>query len=381
MNASLLVALRHELHAHPDLAHDEHRTAQRIASFLGTLAPDEIATGIGGTGLVATFHGSEPGRSVLLRSELDALPIREVVEEPSLASYASRVDGVSHKCGHDGHMAIVAGVAMQLAEQRPQRGSVHLLFQPAEETGTGAAAMLADPGFDRFRPDAGVALHNMPGHPRHSVVIKPGSVTAAVRSVVIRFGGRTAHASEPEHGANPSLAVADLLSACAALEVRDPAAADFCSVTPVHVRVGAVAYGVAPGDGEVHLTMRMWRSADLDRLQGSIEDAARRLGERDGLTVAVEVVEHFAANENDPELTATVRRAAVEAGLEVIDAEIGMRAGEDFGLFGERFPTCMALLGAGEEHPPIHDPAYDFPDELIGTGVRLLHAVVRQICG
>ena len=376
-----LVRLRHELHAHPELAHEERVTAARIADLLRSLGPDDVVTGVGGTGVVATFRSSEPGPTLLLRSELDALPIHEVVDGPAVAAYASTVDGVSHKCGHDGHMAIVAGVAMRLADRRPDRGTVHLLFQPAEETGTGAAAMLSDPAFERFRPDAGVALHNMPGHPRHTVVVRPGSMTAAVRSVVIRYAGRTAHASEPEHGANPSLAVADLLRECAALEVCDPRSADFRSVTPVHVRVGAVAYGVAPGDGEVHLTMRTWRNDDLDRLHTAIDDSARRLGDRDGLAVEVEVVEEFAANENDAELTATVRRAAVDAGLDVIDADVGMRAGEDFGLFGRRFPCCMVLLGAGEDHPPIHDPAYDFPDELIATGVTLLTGVVRTVCG
>lgn len=375
-----LVRLRHELHAHPELAHDEHTTADRIVDFLRPLGPDDVVTGVGGTGIVATFSGAEPGPSLLIRSELDALPIRELVDHPAAAAYASTVDGVSHKCGHDGHMAIVAGVAMRLGERRPDRGAVHLLFQPAEETGTGAAAMLSDPLFDRFRPDAGVALHNMPGHPRHAIVVKPGSMTAAVRSIVIRFVGRAAHASEPEHGFNPSLAVADLVRSCAALEVLDPASDDFRTVTPVHVRVGAVAYGVAPGDGEVHLTMRTWRNDDLERLHRSIEESARELGARDGLVVEVDVVEEFFANENDPELTAIVRQAAITAGLDVIDADIGMRAGEDFGLFGRRFPCCMVLLGSGEDHPPIHDPAYDFPDELIPTGVTLLDGVVREIC-
>lgn len=371
---SSLIELRRFLHSRPELAHDEHRTAAKVVEFLTPLRPDRLITGVGGTGIVATFDSGAPGPALLFRSELDALPI----EELDVDGHASMHPGVSHKCGHDGHIAMVCGLAQRLADQRPERGTVHLLFQPAEETGTGAAAVLADPTFEAIRPDFAVAIHNMPGFPLRSLVIKPGSITAAVRSLVVRFSGRTAHASEPEKGENPALAIADFLHGCERLSLNDITSPDFRLITPIHVRLGSVAYGVSAGDGEVHLTTRTVANADLAALQQSIVHLANELGERDRLAVDVEIVEEFYANMNDPDVTDRVLRAAEARGYEVITPDVGLRTGEDFGLFSERFPCCMVLLGAGEEHEPIHNASYDFPDELIDTGVGLFEEIVRQ---
>ncbi len=336
--------------------------------------PTEIVTGIAGTGVVVTFDSGMEGPRMLFRCELDALPIVET----GVDGYASVDAGVSHKCGHDGHMAMIAGLGEAFAARPLKRGVVHLLFQPAEETGTGAAAVLNEPAFDRFTPDFAVAIHNMPGFPMHAMVVKSGSITAAVQSVVIRFTGRVAHASEPEKGENPSFAVADLLRDANALVVADQHDPHFRLVTPVHVSVGSVAYGVAAGDGEVHFTIRSASNEGLSNLQAEITAIAERLAIRDGLAVEIDIVEDFYANINDPEVTERVRRAAETCGHEIITPDVGMRAGEDFGLFTERFPCCLVLLGAGEDHLPIHNAAYDFPDELIATGVELFEQIVRD---
>lgn len=371
---SSLIEFRHDLHAHPELSHQEHRTAERVLEFLRPLGPDRVLTGVGGTGIVATFDSGVPGPVLLFRSELDALPIVEL----GVDGHGSTVEGVSHKCGHDGHTTMVLGLAQYLSANRLTKGAVHLLFQPAEETGEGAAAVLADPRFAEIRPDFGVAIHNMPGFPMHTLVVKAGSITAAVRSLVIRFAGRTAHASEPEKGENPSLAVADLLRGCDAMNVHDIRSDGFRLITPVHVRVGSVAYGVSAGDGEVHLTIRTVANSGLAALQSDIEALAHSLGTRDGLTTTIEVVEDFFANMNDPTVTERVMRAAEECGFTVESPEVGLRGGEDFGLFSERFPCCMVLLGSGVDMHPIHNPNYDFPDELIPTGVTLYETIVRQ---
>ena len=372
--SDLLTSFRHELHAHPELAHSEHATAERVVTFMQQFNPTEIVTGIGGTGVIVTFDSGVEGPTMLFRCELDALPITEV----DVDGYASTTVGVSHKCGHDGHMAMIAGLGEALAERPLTRGVVHLLFQPAEETGTGAAAVLNDEAFSRFTPDFAVAIHNMPGFPMHSMVIKPGSITAAVRSFVVRFTGRVAHASEPEKGENPSLAVADLLREADALVIADQHDPEFRLVTPVHVSIGSIAYGIAAGEGEVHFTIRTATNQGLADLQAVITAIAEHVAERDRLSVEIEVVEDFFANVNDPDVTERVRRAAERCGHDIITPEVGMRAGEDFGLFTERFPCCLVLLGAGEEHLPIHNAGYDFPDELIATGVELFEQIVRQ---
>jgi metal-dependent amidase/aminoacylase/carboxypeptidase family protein len=241
--------------------------------------------------------------------------------------------------------------------------------------------VLSDPRFDDITPDFGIAIHNMPGFPLHSMVIKPGSITAAVRSIVLRFDGRTAHASEPEKGENPSIAVADLLHGCAAMCVHDIASPDFRLITPVHVRIGSIAYGVSAGDGEVHLTIRTVANDGLAALQARIVELAEQLAARDGLRLRAEVVEDFFANMNDPDVTERVRQAAEACDITIISPEVGLRGGEDFGLFSERFPCCMVLLGAGEDFHPIHNPYYDFPDELIDTGVRLYETIVSDALG
>jgi amidohydrolase len=342
--------------------------------FLETLGPDRILTEVGGTGVIATFESGATGPTLLFRSELDALPIDEL----DVDGHGSTNPGVSHKCGHDGHTTILVGLAQRLAAVRPRSGKVHLLFQPAEETGTGAAAVLADPAFEQIRPDFGVAIHNMPGFPLHSVVVKPGSMYAAVRSLIVRYTGRTAHAAEPDKGENPSLTIADLLRACAELTDNDLKSPAFAVVTPVHLLVGTPAYGVSAGAGEVHLTIRTVDSTGLDALFDTIVSHAHQFGERDRLQVGVEIVEDFRANINDPRITTLVQTAATDCGLDVIVPDVGLPHGEDFGLFGERFPCCMVLLGAGVAHDPVHNPDYDFPDELISTGVDLLDRIVRN---
>lgn len=369
-----LIALRHDLHSHPELSGHEATTAARVVEFLRPLAPDRIVTGIGGHGVVATFDSGVTGPTLLFRSELDALPIVEL----DVQGHASKVDGVSHKCGHDGHTTMICGLAQRLAARRPARGMVHLLFQPAEETGTGAAAVLADPKFDAIRPDYALAIHNMPGFPKGSLVIKSGPITSAVRSIVVRFTGRTAHASEPEKGENPSLAVAGLLRACDAMNVNDISSPDFRLITPVHVRIGSVAYGVSAGDGEVHLTIRTAANDGLAALQQRIVDAAGELARRDRLQLDVQVVEDFFANVNDPAVTELALAAARCCGIDVVTPSTGLRGGEDFGLFSERFPCCMVLLGAGEDTHPIHNPNYDFADDLITIGVRFFDTIVRM---
>jgi amidohydrolase len=165
-----LIRLRHELHRHPEVSGQEQQTAERIKNYLLLLQPDELLTEVGGHGIVATFDSGQPGSALLFRAELDALPIQEI----NTFAHRSGVEGVSHKCGHDGHATILCGLAESLAKNKPRRGKVHLLFQPAEETGTGAAAILADPKFTTVKPDMGIALHNFPHHKLGSLMVKDG---------------------------------------------------------------------------------------------------------------------------------------------------------------------------------------------------------------
>jgi amidohydrolase len=372
-----LRTLRHDLHAHPELSGQEAQTAARVETYLLELKPDGLITQVGGHGIVATFESGLPGPSLLFRCELDALPINEV----NTFQHRSSTPEVAHKCGHDGHMSMLCGLAELLVQNRPARGKVHLLFQPAEEIGAGARAVLEDPKFASIQPDMAFALHNLPGHPLGSVIVRNGLITAAVIALKLTWQGWTAHASQPEFGRNPALAIAEALQHSQSLNHPDPSDPEFRLVTPVHMRVGSPAYGVAAGDGELHLTLRSWTDVGLEELVSSIVTFCEELAKRDGLELRSETKQHFAANNNDAAIADVMRQAALESGLELIELPEPLKGGEDFGLFTARFPCCMALIGSGENSPSLHNPDYDFPDELLEPGVHLMDRIVRQVLG
>jgi amidohydrolase len=373
-----LIYLRHDLHRHPEISGNEQQTAMRIKNYLLALHPNEILDGLGGHGIIATFDSGKPGPALLFRAELDALPIQEIND----FAHRSNNKGVSHKCGHDGHATILCGVAKRLAEQPPRKGKVHLLFQPSEENGSGAEAVLNDPKFAAFNPDMGVALHNFPHYPLHSVIVKPGTVTAAVSGLALHIKGKTAHASQPEYGLNPAMAVAELLKKSHAYNLNEPALEDFQLITPIHVHVGSAgAFGVAAGDAEVQFTLRAWTNTRLETLRADLVQLARGICLEHGLELSHTPSDTFYANTNDAATTDDVRTSALQLGLEIIELSEPLKGGEDFGLFTSRFPCCMFMLGAGEDTPALHSPDYDFPDALIGTGIKLFESIVRKQLG
>jgi amidohydrolase len=370
----LLVKLRKVLHKHPELSGYETETAKRIAGFVGSYKPTKFIEGIGGTGVAAVYSYFDNGPTVLVRCELDALPIQEI----NTFDYQSEVENVSHKCGHDGHMVMVAGVAAHYSKNRPKVGKVVLLFQPAEENGEGAKAILEDPKFEEIRPDYVVALHNLPGYPMHQVVCRPNSFTASVQSIIIKLHGKTSHAGEPDMGINPALAIAEILKKTDALQVpRDQA--DFKQITPIQIEMGEEAYGISAGYGEVKLTIRTWDSETMDVLAADCEKIAKRIGKNYKLKVEIDWTQFFSANQNDAEMVNIIREAAEYNKLEYIEKEEPFRWGEDFGLFTEQFKGAMFGMGSGEKTPALHNPDYDFPDEIIPTGVRMFTTIIDQL--
>ena len=369
-----LVYLRRELHAHPETAMEEEWTAQRITRYLEVLEPDLLLTKVGGTGILARFDGHGAGPELLFRCELDALAI----EEENTFQHRSTVDGRSHKCGHDGHMAILCGLAERLASDRPKQGRVWLLFQPAEENGMGAKAVLADPRVSKLRFDRVFALHNLPGVPQGTVRVRNDTFTAAVNSIVMQLKGRTSHAAEPEHGINPAAAMSTIITRSLALANNVPSDPRMRVVTPVYARLGSKDYGISAGSAEVHLTLRCWADEDLDRLQRDVEQVAVEVARDQQLELSIHYTQHFHANQNDPATVDLVRAAVDAAGLELSEAAHPFKWGEDFGLFTQRFPGCMFGIGAGEDTPALHNPDYDFPDGIIPHGIAVFERIIRQ---
>lgn len=386
-NADLieLVALRHDLHRHPEVSGHEVQTAARIVAALGPLSPDQVVTGLGGHGVAAVWNGGDAGPTVMFRAELDALPIEDLSGVP----YASLAPGTGHLCGHDGHMTVLAGLARLIARRRPVRGRVVLLFQPAEEDGSGAAAVIADPRFAAIAPDWAFAIHNMPGIAFGTALLAPGPANCASMGLRITLGGRTAHASQPEAGVSPAAAVADLIGALQALgppplvdATRVAPGPGFRLVTLTHARVGVPAFGIAPGEGEVWVTLRTAADADMAALLAGAEALARDAATQHGLTLRMDHHDVFAACTNDAQATDALMRALPVAGLQPVTEGLPFRASEDFGRFGTAGArAAMAFVGAGTGRPMLHNPDYDFPDDMIMQGVRLFDAVLRDILG
>ena len=364
--------LRRRLHAHPELSGQEQETARIIAAEMRAAGAQEVLEELGGTGIAAVFRGAEPGRCLMIRAELDALPILEA----SGAPWSSKCEGVAHMCGHDGHMAILVALARALGRGLA-RGRVVLLFQPAEEDGAGAKAVLADPRTAGLAPDMVVSLHNLPGLPIGRAALAEGPMGCASRGMRVRLTGREAHASSPEHGISPRRALSRLMEGLTELAEGIFPGEEFALVTVAGVSMGGTAFGVAPGRGELRATLRTLTDTRMDRLIREAEALVRQAAETAGLGVAIDYHEVFEATVNDPPAVALLRRALDEAGVAHAPEGQPWRPSEDFGRLSALAPAAMLFLGSGEAQPPLHDPRYDFPDELIGVGARIFAEAVK----
>ena len=372
-----LVAFRRKLHSMPELPREEAQTAREVQAFLKPTGPDRIIAGLGGHGVAAVYDSGAPGPTVMVRSELDGLPIEEISDAP----HRSTTPGKAHLCGHDGHTTILAALARALGRQRPQRGRVVLMFQPAEEDGSGAAAVVADPRFRQIAPDYAFALHNLPGLPFGKVALADGPVNCASRGMRIVLSGKTAHASMPETGVSPVNAVADLMPALTALGRGGPMDEGFAMVTVTHAKIGEAAFGVAPGRAEIWATLRTLTDSGMEDLCAKAQHLVLSRAREQGLGVEIAYDDIFHHCENAPEAVAHLQRALEAEGVPYDGGNLPIRASEDFGRFGKSAAAAMFFLGAGEKHPALHNPDYDFPDDLIGIGARVFLRTIRDLLG
>jgi amidohydrolase len=372
-----LVAFRRELHRFPEISGEEEQTARRVVDFLTPTEPDAVLTGLGGHGVAMVYDSGKAGPTVLIRSEIDALPIQEL----SGVAYSSEVPGKSHMCGHEGHTTILAALARQLGRRRPGSGRVVLMFQPAEETGAGAAGVVADPRYAQIQPDYAFSLHNLPGVPLGHVRLKSGVVNCASRGMRILLDGKTAHASMPETGVPPTFAVATLMPDLTALSHGTFDDDDFALVTVCHARVGEAVFGIAPGHAEIRVTLRTRLDERMAALVAAAEDLARQTADRHGLACSFDYDEIFVASLNATEAVERLQAALDAEGVPYNEEGLPMRASEDFGIFGRTSKSAMFYLGAGETTPALHNPDYDFPDDLIPIGARVFMRAARDLLG
>lgn len=373
LNADL-VAWRRYLHANPELSLQEHGTAQFICQRLREIGIPFTA-GVGGTGVVATLTRGISDRSVGLRADMDALPITETTG----LSYASKVPGVMHACGHDGHTASLLGAAALLARADDWSGSVQFVFQPAEEGLGGAKAMLADGLFERFPMERIFGYHNWPGPAAGTVVVHDGAVMAAGARVAITLHGHAGHAAMPHLARDPVLAAAHLLVMLQSIVARDVDPLDTAVLSMCTID-GGVAVNQIPSAATMRGTFRTHREEVTQLVEAGIRRIVAGAALTFGMRAEVEIVRGAPATVNTLSEAKLAGSAAHNAGLPVrIDMAPSM-AGEDFGWYLREKPGAFVWIGNGPAAPglELHNPGYDFNDAILPAAASWLAAVARR---
>ena len=369
-----LIELRHILHAHPELSGHEVLTNKILNEWVKQTRPDLIIEKIGGFGLAAVYKGAQPGKRILIRGDIDALHI----PEPNDFDYRSQNQGVSHKCGHDGHATILCGLAQWLGEQRPDFGEVVLLFQPAEETGQGAKAIIEDPLFDQIKPDVAYGLHNLPGFEKGQIMVREGCFAAASFGLKLCFDGRTAHASQPETGHSPSELLAQLIHFLEKKREQLKAVKPLTTFVITHAILGEETFGVAPGHAEIWLTLRSFDDRNLELMSNEIIEFCRAKAKDYLFDFNFSEHEAFAATNSDDRCVHLIEQAAQNLELKVGHLSEPFRWSEDFGRFGSVCPIGFFGLGSGLDQPALHNPEFDFPDDILEAGMTMFWEIIRE---
>jgi amidohydrolase len=363
-----LTQLRRYLHQHPEVSGNEIQTQAYLKKWITDrgLTVREI----GRYGLLIEQQ-QKAATKFLIRVDCDALPIHEISEK----NYKSVFDGVMHACGHDGHTTSGIGLALKLHQEPILDAQVDIMIQPAEENGEGAVSILEDPNFDITPYKAVVAYHNLPGYPLHQIVTKSGAFTTAVTTLIIKLKGKTSHAAEPEHGINPAVAMSEITFETQQLVKND--VHDLRLITPVYSVMGSKSYGVSAGYGELHFTVRCLTNPELDEACEMIQQLAKGIAKNHQLMISFDFSETFRSIQNEENVVEAIQKAATSNGFSLVQRDAPFKWGEDFGLFTEQISGAMFGIGSGEDHPALHNPDYDFPDEILDTAIQQFYETVR----
>lgn len=366
---------RHQFHREPELGYQEHKTSDLVAQEL-ELAGLQVCRGVAGTGVVGTLRNGE-GPAIGLRADMDALPVTEKGSLP----WRSTRQGVMHACGHDGHTSILLAAALQLAATRQFRGTVHFIFQPAEENLGGARKMIEEGLLQRFPVDAIYALHNWPGMPVGSLAVNPGAMMASLDSFEITLNGKSCHAAMPESGADPMVVAAELILALQTIPSRrlSPLASAVVSVTQIH---GGEAINVIPETLVLRGTVRCLQTDVRNRVRGLIEEFVSTLPRPFGVSGNIHWFPGYPVTANHAEPAERVRAVAQQMlGEEQVHWQVNpSMASEDFACMLDVCPGAYFWLGADGATPsaPLHNAEYDFNDALIPLGIEFWQRLVEQ---
>jgi len=358
---------RRHLHEHPEILYDVHKTAAFVAEKLRTFGCDEVATGIGRTGVVGFIHGraGPGGPTVGLRADMDALPITETTG----ATWASKTPGKMHACGHDGHTAMLLGAARHLTATRNFSGSVAVIFQPAEEGGAGGLAMVKDGMMERFGINRIFGMHNLPGLAVGQFATRPGPITASTDEFSITITGKGGHAAMPHQAADPIVASAAIVSALQSIASRnvDPLQSIVVSVTKFN---GGFAHNVIPETVKLAGTVRSLTPQNRDLAETRLKEIASGVATAYNTIAEIRYTRSYPVSINhETETTMAADSAAMLAGEENVDrATAPMMGGEDFAYMLEARPGSFIFIGNGDT-AGLHHPAYDFNDKVIPWGI------------
>lgn len=368
-----LVGWRRHLHANPELSGAEAGTAAFVGQRLAEMGIPFVA-GVGGHGVVGTLTRGSSRSSVGLRADMDALPLSE---ETNLA-YASRRGGLMHACGHDGHTTCLLGGAALLAADRSWSGTVHFIFQPAEEAGTGARAMVADGLMTRFPMDRVFAFHNWPGLAAGTVAVRPGVMTAGTARLEIIVSGHAAHAAAPHRSRDPLLAAAQLIVAIQSIVSREVDPQDSAVVSLCTMEAGT-ALNQIPDKVVLRGTMRLHRPEMREPLEASLRRICGGIGQAFAVEVVCNIVRGSDPCPNTVQEAAIARDAAILAGLSVDTAPRPSMVGEDFAWMLRERPGALVWIGNGpaDGGRELHNPRYDFNDAVLPAGAAWFAAVAR----
>ena len=369
-----LTSLRHTLHKYPEISNNEYQTAERITEFIKKYKPDDIIK-LGNTGRAFVFNSKKPGKTLMFRAELDALPIREENNIP----YISQNKDIAHACGHDGHMTIMAGLAERISNTPPIKGRAVILFQPAEEVEQGARDVVENPIFKKFEPDYIFALHNIPGIPKNKILLKHSTFASASKGLTIKLIGKTSHAGEPENGINPAVAISEIVRQTNKLVNNRSNFKDLTISTFIHIKLGEISFGTSPGYGEIRMTLRAFENQDMEFLSNSIEDIIRTICDKEKLGFDLEYSEVFPATVNDRECVEIIVGAADRNKLDIEYLEKPFRWSEDFAYYTENYKGGFFGLGSGIDQPPLHNPDFDFPDDIIESGINMFFEIYKEV--
>lgn len=369
-----LIEIRHKLHQIAEVSGREKHTSELINSLLKETNPDRIITNLGGYGTAAEYIGNNPSITIMIRADIDALPIAETND----FGYISYDNTVSHKCGHDGHSTILLGLAFQMREIIEELNCrVILLFQPEEETGYGAKNIINDASFADIKPDYIFGLHNLPGYPLGSIVIKDGVFASASKGLSVKFHGKSSHAGHPENGKSPVLAMTGLIIGLMSIPAMHTKLENAANITIVYAHLGEVAFGTAPGEATVMTTFRSHHDNDMQTMTDKAINLIAGLAAMYELTYEIEWVEEFPATLNNNYCNAIISQAAKELDLDIINPDIPFPWSEDFGRYTQLCKGAFFGLGAGIDCPQLHNSNYDFPDSIIQTGVDMFKSILK----